>query len=70
LGAGDVITAVGASPIASDQQLTAALLAIQAFTTLQVVYADPSGRSHTVSVTLGAYPTQSLNAPPPTVFEL
>lgn len=67
---GDVITSFGGYPISSSQDLSNALFAMPAGATAQLVYADSTGASHVVSVTLGIRPSSDSSGQEPVIDEI
>jgi S1-C subfamily serine protease len=61
LQGGDVVTSFRTSSISSSQDLSIALFGSPAGTITQLVYIDSGGTSHTVTVTLGAFPSPGSN---------
>ena len=58
LAAGDVITAINGHAISSPSAISALVLTKKPGMKIRVAYVDPSGVSHTASVTLGSGPAQ------------
>jgi S1-C subfamily serine protease len=58
LAAGDTITSIGGHSVTSANSLTAVLLSEKPDATVSVIYLDPSGAKHTVTVHLESGPPQ------------
>lgn len=69
LSAGDTITSIGSTPISSAQALGSALLLLPPGTSAQVAYEDQSGTGSSVTVQVGAYPSDS-DTPAPQVTSI
>jgi S1-C subfamily serine protease len=58
LSAGDTITSLSGQTIMSSSSLTTVMLSERPGTSAQLTYLDPSGQSHTTTVTFGSGPAQ------------